>query len=212
MRLNSPAVSTARTHEGAFTTVNTNPRSRLRRSVFAALLWEREFYEDGVSIAERIEAAARQVTIDELAEVALEARQAFHLRHVPLLLLTVLIDRGRGNPIVKRTIESTISRADELTELVALYWRRGKRPLSAQLKQGIAGAFRKFDEYQLAKYDRRPAVRLRDVLFLSHAKPKDEKQARSWKALVDKKLPAPVTWEVELSAGKDKQETFERLL
>ena len=70
----------------------------------------------------------------------------------------------------------------------------------------------KFDAYQLAKYDRDGPVRIRDVLFLVHAKPKDAAQEKVWKELVDGTLAAPDTWEVALSAGKDKRETFERLI
>ena len=55
-------------------------------------------------------------------------------------------------------------------------------------------------------------MRLRDVLFLVHAKPKDAEQEKVWKALVDGTLASPDTWEVSLSAGKDKRETFERLI
>ena len=39
-------------------------------------------------------------------------------------------------------------------------------PLSGQVKKGLAAAFPKFDEYQLAKYDRGGPIKLRDVLFL----------------------------------------------
>jgi hypothetical protein len=84
--------------------------------------------------------------------------------------------------------------------------------LAAGVKRGLAAAFGKFDEYRLAKYDRANKVKLRDVLFLVHAKPKDEEQAALWKRLVEGQLATPDTWEVELSAGKDKKETFERLL
>ncbi len=50
------------------------------------------------------------------------------------------------------------------------------------------------------------------MLFLVHAKPKDEAQAALWKQVADRKLPAPDTWEVALSGGADKRESFERLL
>jgi hypothetical protein len=50
------------------------------------------------------------------------------------------------------------------------------------------------------------------VLLLCHAKPKDEAQAALWKKLVENTLESPDTWEVALSAGKDKRENFERLL
>ena len=55
-------------------------------------------------------------------------------------------------------------------------------------------------------------MKLRDVLFLCHAKPKDEAQAALWKKLVENTLESPDTWEVALFAGKDKREIFERLL
>jgi 60 kDa SS-A/Ro ribonucleoprotein len=55
-------------------------------------------------------------------------------------------------------------------------------------------------------------VRLRDVLFLSHAKPRDAEQAAVWKRLVDNELATPDTWEVALSSGGDKRAHWERLL
>jgi 60 kDa SS-A/Ro ribonucleoprotein len=95
---------------------------------------------------------------------------------------------------------------------VTLYWMDNKQPLSAGAKRGLARAFKKFDAYQLAKYNRDAAMELRDVLFLCHAKPQDAEQAAVWKKLVENTLEPPDTWEVALSAGKDKRENFERLL
>jgi hypothetical protein len=82
------------------------------------------------------------------------------------------------------------------------------------VKKGLAAAFPKFDEYQLAKYDRGGPIKLRDVLFLCHAKPRDDKQAAVWKKLIWGRLASPDTWEVALSAteGRGKREAWERLL
>jgi 60 kDa SS-A/Ro ribonucleoprotein len=80
------------------------------------------------------------------------------------------------------------------------------------MKRGLAMAFPKFNAYALAKWDQPKGVRLRDVLFLSHAKPKDEAQATLWKQLIDGTLPAADTWEVALSGGADKKTTWERLI
>ena len=200
-----------RTAEGA-PAVSLTAEQRLRRSVLSCLLWETEFYEDGVTIADRIAAAAAEVRPEFLAGLAVEARTRFHLRHAPLLLVSALAQTGRGSSLVADTVEAVVGRADELAELLAIYWRAGKRPLSKQLKVGLARAFGKFDAYQLAKYDRGGPIKLRDVLFLVHAKPKDEAQAEVWRKLVDGTLPSPDTWEVALSGGADKKETFERLI
>jgi 60 kDa SS-A/Ro ribonucleoprotein len=115
--------------------------------------------------------------------------------------------------LVAETLPRVIQRADELAEFVAIYWAEGRVPLSGQVKKGLAAAFTRFDEYALAKYDRAGAVRLRDVLFLCHAKPRDAEQAAVWKRLVDGELATPDTWEVELSAARvSKVESWERLL
>ncbi|ESQ77687.1 TROVE domain-containing protein [Asticcacaulis sp. AC402] len=209
MRLNFFQKRPGITHEGAPARELT-AEQKLRRSVLSCLLWENEFYEDGQSIADRILSLAAEAGPQTVAALAIEAREQMKLRHAPLMLLVALIQAG--GPLVAPTIERVVQRADELTELVALYWRNGKRPLSKQMKLGLARAFVKFDAYALAKYDRDGPVRLRDVLFLSHAKPKDEAQAAIWKQLAERTLASPDTWEVALSGGADKAETFTRLL
>src|ERR1700761_3293599 len=152
MKLNTKAARPL-THEGGVAQ-HINAEQQLRRSVMSCLLWEREFYESGQSIADRITELAMQVKPTTLAAIAIEARSSFHLRHVPLLLLCALCKTGAGTSLVADTIYAVIQRADEITELMAIYWKDGKRPLSGQLKKGLARAFTKFDAYSLAKYNR----------------------------------------------------------
>jgi 60 kDa SS-A/Ro ribonucleoprotein len=223
------------THEGAPAQGMTNIQA-LRRSVLSCLLWENEFYEDGVTIANRIQELCKLVKPEDLAALAVEARTVHHLRHVPLLLLRELVRNAKGR-MVGDAIAQTIHRADEITEFLALYWKEGKTPLAKQVKLGLARAMQKFSAYQLAKYDRDGAVKLRDVAFLVHAKPKNDVGGRIYANLVNRSyipentksskfpvrktyelphenvgLPVPDTWEVALSAGEDKKESFERLL
>ena len=200
------------THEGA-KAVRTTTELQLRRSVLACLLWEDGFYESGQTIADRITDLCGKVAPEVVAALAIEARHEQHLRHAPLLLLKALVKHGHGS-MVADAIEKTISRADELSEFVSVYWadKTNKKMLPAQMKKGLARAFGKFNEYSLQKYNRDNAVKLRDALFLCHAKPKDDEQAALWKRLVEGTLATPDTWEVELSGGKDKKATFERLI
>lgn len=218
-RLNTPS-RTARplTHEGA-PAKNINPEQQLRRCVMSCMLWEESFYEDGESIAHRIAVAAQGVPATKLAEIAIEARTKHKLRHTPLMLLSILCRTGAGSSLVSDTFPQVINRADELTEFVAIHAKlngvtpdKVKKTLSAQAKKGLAKAFRKFDGYQIAKYNRDGAVKLRDVLFLAHPKPVDDTQKAVWEKLVNGTLESPDTWEVELSAGRNKGETFERLI
>ena len=188
------------------------PEQALRRSVLACMLWENEFYEEGVLIAGRIRELVSRVDAAKVAELAIEAREAMKLRHVPLLLVREMASHASHRSLVAPTLARVIQRADELSEFMAIYWADGRAPLSGQVKKGLAAAFTKFDEYALAKYDRAGVVRLRDVLFLCHAKPKDADQAGLWRRLIEGNLFTPDTWEVALSAGGDKCAHWERLL
>ena len=196
------------------------PEMELQRALMNCLLWEDQFYEDGVAIADRIKALVPQVAPYRVAALAVEAREAMKLRHAPLLVVREMARHEKHRVLVADTLARVIQRPDEMTELLAIYWadalgprqQRKRQPVSAQVKKGLARAVTKFDAYQLAKYDRDGAVRIRDVLFLVHAKPKNAEQEMVWKQLVDGELVSPDTWEVALSSGQDKRATFKRLI
>jgi 60 kDa SS-A/Ro ribonucleoprotein len=232
------------THEGA-KAVKIDSVQHLRRSVLATMLFENEFYEDGESIAKRIHDEVSDVLNLKngpqiVADLAYEARTEMKLRHAPLWLLTALVHAKTtdANKVLASAIERTIQRADELAEFVAMLWKDGKHPLPNQVKKGLSAAFRKFDRYQLSKYaNREGAIKLRDVLFMVHAKPEvsgrgkkaaaihresyhrgevlrhSKDQALLWRELAENELKAPEeTWEVALSAGGDKKQVFTDLL
>lgn len=219
------------THEGA-PAKRITAEQELRRTVMACLLWEDQFYEDGTEIGSRIALLIRIVDPAVVASIAIEARHGMNLRHVPLLIVAEMAKLPSHKMYVKDTLINVISRADELSEFLAIYWRHGKCPLSHPIKKGLAIAFQKFDEYALAKYDRDTAVKLRDVMFLSHSKPIDgvkgyTKKARAsgvpepntegsrlYTKVTNRTLETPVTWEVALSAddGVPKREKWLRLL
>ncbi|HBA71045.1 MAG TPA: TROVE domain-containing protein [Geobacter sp.] len=209
-KVNNPRQA-IRTHEGA-RAKRITPEQQLWRSVMSCMLWEKGFYEDGEEVATRIAETIKLVPADKVAAIAVEAREKMKLRHVPLLIVREMARLATHRHLVSATLQKVIQRADELSEFLAIYWKDERKPLSAQVKKGLAGAFSKFDEYALAKYNRDGTVKLRDVLFLSHAKPKDEVQAALWKRLVNNELQPPDTWEVALSAGQDKRGAWERLI
>jgi hypothetical protein len=167
---------------------------RLRDTLLACLVGESQSYEDGVEIAGRIAELVPQVEAERVATLAVEARE-MNLRRAPLLLVREMARHKTHRGLVAETLERVIQRADELCEFVAIYWKDGRVPLSGQVKKGLAAAFPKFDEYQLAKYDRGGPIKLRDVLFLCHAKPRDDAQAGVWKKLIWGRLAVPNTKE-----------------
>jgi hypothetical protein len=196
-QVNTKVKSNLKTHEGGPAKM-INAEMQLRRAVLACLLWEDTFYESGVSIADRIADLVTKVDGSKVMALAEEARKRFNLRHAPLYLLR---EATRHGAHIANALANTISRADELAEFVSIYWKDGKQPLSAQVKRGLAKAFTKFDEYQLAKYDRAKAVRL-----------KDTEQQDIFNRLVNDELASPETWENRLSRGEDKKTSWETML
>lgn len=217
MRTNTLSRQPVETNAEGVSVPRTTPEQQLRRSIAACLLWEKSFYESGESIADRIKTLVSLCDPAFVAACAFEARSKMNLRHAPLLLVREL---ARGNKaaraIVSKLLPDVIQRADELAEFLAIYWKddapEKRQPLSKQVKLGLATAFGKFNEYQLAKYDRPGDVKLKDVLFLCHAKPRDAAQDALWKKLIAGTMTTPDTWETELSAGADKRATFDRLI
>jgi 60 kDa SS-A/Ro ribonucleoprotein len=215
-----------------------NKALQLQRLLNACMLWEDNFYIDGESVAAAIQNLVHDTPAEKCATLAIKARNEQKLRHAPLLVVREMARASKAHKVlVADTLFAVIQRPDEITEFLAIYWKDGKETISAQVKKGLARAFNKFSEYQLAKYNRDKDIKLRDVAFLVHAKPKDKEQGALLAKLVNKdRLPVktkggfavankykklakdfeglatPDTWEVALSGGADKKETFTRML
>jgi hypothetical protein len=148
-----------------------------------------------------------------------------------------------AKPYVREYVPKIVKRADELAEVISLFSllvgdigdASPKGSLPAALKKGLADSFENFDEYQLNKYKKG----LKDVLRLTHPKPKDEyrnqlyryliydevgnelKQIRALKKLLQKKefdaealeliQESHATWEVAISHFGNKAEVWNAL-
>lgn len=139
------------THQGGAAD-KINNYLQLRRSVLSTMLWEDSFYEDGVSVSERIAALIPKVKPQLVSDLAIEARSSFNLRHIPLFICVEMVKHDSHRPFVADTIYHVIQRADEPGELLSLYWIKGKCPIANQVKKGLARSLTKFNEYSLRKY------------------------------------------------------------
>lgn len=209
-----------RTHGGGYASSNIDVIERLERVTMTYLLWEKQHYVDGEDTANIIRTLVPECDPVDVMNLAIRARTEQKLRHVPLLLAYEMTKHRTHNAFVRRTLREIIQRPDEITEFVALYMRDGgrlsapnRRPLAKQVKLGLADAFHKFDEYQFAKWNRNRAEwRLRDVMFLVHPKPTNQAETELFRRIANNELRTPDTWEVALSSGADKRETFMRLI
>lgn len=185
---------------------------QLRRMTLANLLWEDCAYVDGVSLANEIARLIPLCTSTEVANLALECRLVQKLRHTPLYIVSEMCKYPDHRALVGDILPKIITRADMITDFLAIYWKNGKRPLANQAKRGLAAAFHNFDEYQFGKYDRDAEIKLRDVMFLCHPKATDEQEQILFNKIAERNLAVPDTWEVALSTGADKKETWTRLI
>lgn len=184
----------------------------LRRAVLANLLWEDVAYMDGMKVAEEIQRLIPLCPAIDVYNIALEARVMQKLRHTPLFLAVEMCKYPEHKMFVQDLLPQIITRADMLTDFLAIYWKDGKKPIANQAKKGLAKAFHNFNEYKFAKYDRDAAIKLRDVMFLCRPKPENQYEQDLFKKVADRTLATPETWEVLLSTRKDKKESWTKLI
>ena len=199
-------VESIKTHEGG-TAKRIDKVKQLRRSVMSCMLWEKSFYEDGESIADRIKNLCISVDNETVKNLATEAKYDMGIRHTPLWMA---VSAGIYD---REFIKKMIRRPDDMLELLSLYWMDGRKPIPKQMKLALADKLNEFDGYQLAKYKGgSKAVKLRDVIRLVHPKPIDKDHDKWFSGVVNGDIEPPDTWENALMNGADKKETFERLI
>jgi len=188
-----------------------NAEQELLHTVLTTFL-EDKYYESDDKRLERIKNLVAECEPEYVAKLAYVARKEFNLRSVPVVLLGELSKIHRGDDLVRKAIENTVIRVDDLTELVAYLDCK----LPKQVKRGIRRALYKFSGYQLAKYrGEGKSVKLVDVFNLVHPKPQfaTEAQQKAWKDLINGELKVSgQTWEAVISASKDKKKDWERLV
>lgn len=110
------------TYEGAKAKRITNEEA-LRRTVLTCMLWEKQFYESGEYIADRIAGLVPRCDPNFVAALAIGARDDMKLRHAPLWIVREMVKHSTHKHLVAETLAHIIQRPDELSEFLALYWR-----------------------------------------------------------------------------------------
>jgi hypothetical protein len=185
--------------------VKINYVQQLRRTVMSCMLWENNFYESGVSVADRIKDLVKHIDPEIVIEVAIEAKHTMKLRHVPLYLISLLSENGYP---IRKIVPQVVNRLDDLGELLAIYRRDdSKKKFTRGLLRGIADCFSKFNEYQFSKYKgSKKEYNIFDIINLTHPKPKNDIEKELFKKIVTDTLSTPNTWEVRYSACKTTEE------
>ncbi len=222
-RFNSTSIGSTQTtnYEGDFA-YSLSPELELYSLAATSMLADK-FYESTGDRIDRLRGLISRCDPEFVAKLAIYSRNEMYLRSIPIVLTVELAKLYKGKDLILKMTEGIIQRADEITELLSYYAIANNRTdvkklnkLSKQIQKGIANSFNKFDEYQFGKYNGKKTVSLKDALFLSHPKPKDEAQQIIFNKIAKDELAVPYTWETELSeAGKSsrsKKEVWEKLI
>jgi 60 kDa SS-A/Ro ribonucleoprotein len=188
-------------------------KEKLITQVLTSLFNETKFYGDN---SEDILQTVKSVIGHDakfVANLCIYARNEMHLRTISHVLVRELARHEKGKQYVRKVLNKIVERADDMTEILAYYLKTNEgKPLSNPIKKGLSDTFKRFDEYQLAKYNRDNAVKLKDILCLARPRPENKEQEELWKRVLEGRLTVPVTWETELSTKGNSKEVWETLI
>lgn len=199
-------------HEGAAAFVLKN-KERLTTQVLTSFLNESKYYGDNTS--DLFLTASHLVEKDPkfVANLARYARKEMHLRSVAHLLTAIVAKHVPSKPYIKEVVADVVERPDDILEILACYVKLYGKPIPNGLKKALGNAMHKFNEYSFSKYSgENKEFRFRDVLRLTHVKPKDKEEEELFRRILKDELEKAKRWETELSARGNTAEVWEELI
>lgn len=188
-------------------------KEKLMTQVLSTFFNEPKNYGDN---SNEIVETAKKVCVNDVrfvANLAIYARKEFNLRSISHVLVCLLSRINEGKKYVKEVMWHVVERPDDLTEILAYYLAMYGKPIPNSLKKGLAKNLTKFNEFQISKYNGgNKEVKFKDILLLTHAKPKDEKQSELFNKILNDNLATAIRWETEVSTKGNNKETWESLI
>ena len=169
-----------------------------------------QYYRSSKEGLDKLQKLIKQIKDKKfLAKSAIYARNEFGMRSITHVVASELASIVKGEPWMKEFFNMVVHRPDDMTEILSYYLKDGKKAIPNSMKKGLAKAFAKFDEYQLAKYrSSNKDVSLIDLVNLVHPTP-TEKNKTALEKLVKGELKSKDTWEVQQTQAGQKAKTEE---
>ncbi|TFH08935.1 MAG: TROVE domain-containing protein [Nitrosomonadales bacterium] len=177
------------------------------------------FYgEDVNKLTEMIELINASVSIGDqrlVENIVRFAKQDMGMRTMPIVAAVHLIKAARDSNVkinVRALTKDMITRADELCDFYAYALKvfGNKKCIPLGIRRGVEDAFSKFNEYDLAKYNRKADLKLSDLLRIVHPTPEVEAMGKVYSQIIADTLPSPYTWEVEFSKNGQLPKEFQK--
>lgn len=188
-------------------------KAKLVTQVLTTFFGEKKFYGDTTSDLMKTAKIVANAEPRFVANLARYARKEMHLRSVSHALTALVSHEIETKPFIKEVVDDVVERADDITEILACYITMYGKPVPNGLKKALANALGKFNEYQISKYNGgNKSVKFRDVLAITHAKPKTEEQNELFNKIMNDSLAIAERWETELSAKGNTKDVWEELI
>lgn len=188
-------------------------KERLVTQVLTSLYGEEKYYGDTTNELIKTAEAVLEREPKFVANLARYARKEMHLRSVSHALTALVAHNVKSKPFIKEVVNGVVERADDITEILACYLGMFGKPIPNGLKKALGEAFGKFNTYQISKYNGgNKAVKFKDVLKLTHVKPKDREQEKLFNDIINDTLPVAERWETELSAHGNNASSWDKLI
>lgn len=167
---------------------------------------ENMYYEDTYSQMSRMENLINKIDSKFAAKLAIYARDQFHMRSMSHVVAAIMAKYNltSGKSWSTDFYNNVIQRPDDMSEIISLYWKDGKKKLPNALKRGFKKAFDKFDDYQIAKYKMKNRdISLVDIINMVRPKP-TKNNINSISGIINNKSVIANTWESKLTqAGQN---------
>lgn len=192
-------------------------RTKLMTMVLTTMLGEPKFYGDNTDeLIELAETLCEHGDGEFVAKLAVWARTKANMRSVSHALAAVVVHKCKDTGLARPTVRAIASRrGDDGTEIMAaydaLYGSESRHPNA--LRKGVRDALEATSPYSIAKYQSlNRSWKLRDAIRLNRPVSSSDAQSEAFDKACENDLPAPVSWETELSARGNTNEVWDELL
>ena len=176
------------------------------------------FYE---TEADRLENIERMITDNPehskfMAQAMVYTRNEGNLRSVSHYMAAILAENVKGTSFLKNAFIKTFTRVDDMTETVSLWNHRNpEKMIPNSLRRAVKDRLEnRFDSYSLKKYFGTGAVKVSNLIMISHPKPKDEAQRIMFKQALEGTLPNIDTVQTvnASSTGEERAQNYAKML
>jgi hypothetical protein len=167
-----------------------------------------EFYQNDKDRVNSIIEYINSGNSEFVAKLAVYTRSDTNLRSISHMLIVLLAENNDNSGNLRKMVYHSIKRVDDMTEIVALW---NSRHSGKMLPNAIRRAFKdilnekRFDEYQLKKYEQKRAkVKLKDIIKLA----KPSKNLDLYKKVLESRLSNITTIHTNISKNKSAKDIF----